>query len=219
MHPDTFTTFATRCLPAVLCAAAFACTSGPGADRGGDGLAGEELQTPVPKPSFTLTEVEDGRPYRFREETEGYLTLLFFGYTHCPDVCPVHMANLGEVMRDLPLEVERRIRVVFVSTDPERDTRERIREWLAGFHPSFVGLRGSREEVRAIEEELGLTASVVQGHDRGDDDYVVGHAAQVLAFEADDTARVAYPWGTRQRDWLRDLPELVARREPGTSVE
>lgn len=218
MHIDRF--MLSAALPLLSGAAVLACSGGPGADPADGAYAGEELSEPVAKPSFTLTEVEEGRPYRFREETDGYLTLLFFGYTHCPDICPVHMANLGEVMRDLPLEVERRIRVVFVSTDPERDTRERIREWLAGFHPSFVGLRGTREEVRAIEEELGLAASVVQGHGDGDEDYVVGHAAQVLAFEADDTARVAYPWGTRQRDWLRDLPKLVARDgAAGTSVE
>lgn len=178
--------------------------------RNGDesAFAGEEMAEPVARPSFELTNVESGETFDFQDETEGYVTLLFFGYTHCPDVCPVHMANLAAVLRDLPREVERKIRVVFVSTDPERDTPERIREWLSGHHPSFIGLRGTREEVTAIEKELGLSPSVVQAGEE-ESDYFVAHGAQVLAFGLDDTARVAYPWGTRQRDWLRDLPKLV----------
>lgn len=196
--------------PASLAAALAlaSCSAGGGAAGDGGPYAGRELEEPVARPSFTLTDVEDGEPFHFREETEGEVTLLFFGYTHCPDICPVHMANLAAVLGDLPREVDERIRVVFVSTDPERDTPERIREWLDRFHPSFVGLRGSREEVTAIEKRLGLSPSVVR-EGEGSDDYFVAHGAQVLAFGPDDTARVAYPWGTRQRDWLRDLPKLV----------
>lgn len=187
-----------------------ACSPGEAGSGSEGSYAGQELEEPVAKPSFSLTDVRTGRTFDFREETDGYVTLLFFGYTHCPDVCPVHMANLGAVMRDLPREVQQRIRVVFVSTDPARDTPERIREWLSRYHPSFIGLRGSRDEVTSIEKELGLSPSVVQAAS-DEADYFVGHGAQVLAFGLDDTARVAYPWGTRQRDWLRDLPKLVKR--------
>lgn len=171
--------------------------------------AGRSLPEPVPKPDFTLSRVSDGTAFDFRERTRGTLTLLFLGYTHCPDVCPVHMANLAAVLGDLPLEARREIRVVFVSTDPERDTPERIREWLDRFDPSFIGLRGSRDEVAAIEEALDVPPSAVDEPDGDPDDYFVGHAAQVFAFEPDDSARVVYPWGTRQRDWLRDLPRLT----------
>lgn len=176
---------------------------------------GVPLETPLEKPDFVLTDVSGGEPFHFREETRGFVTLVFVGYTHCPDVCPVHMANLAAVLPELPREVSDRIRVVFISSDPERDTPERIREWLSSFDPSFIGLRGSREEIRSVEEALGLPPSVVEegradGGRAGDpEDYFVGHAAQVLAFEMDDTARVGFPWGTRQRDWRRALPRLV----------
>lgn len=180
-------------------------------DVAGAGWSGRMLEEPLARPDFVLTDTR-GEPFDFRAETEGDVTLLFFGYTHCPDVCPVHMANLAEVLRDLPLEVSRRVRVVFVTTDPARDTPERLREWLGAMHPRFVGLTGSRAEIRAVEEGLGLAPSVVaEPAESGDpSDYFVGHAAQVLAFSADGPARLAYPWGTRQRDWLRDLPRLVA---------
>lgn len=191
-----------------------------------DASVGVPLEKPIPKPDFVLTDVSDGEPFHFAEETEGFVTLVFVGYTHCPDVCPVHMANLAAVLPELPGDVSERIRVVFISSDPERDTPERIRSWLDSFHPSFVGLRGSRDEIRDVEQILGLPPSVVEegrsggGGDSGEgddraaagrtpEDYFVGHAAQVLAFELDDTARVGFPWGTRQRDWRRALPRLV----------
>lgn len=198
---------AARILLLALVPGVAACASGD--DPGDEGrYAGRELDQPVAKPSFTLTNVETGEPWAFAEETEEKVALLFFGYTHCPDVCPVHMGNLAAVLKDLPTDVARRIEVVFVSTDPERDTPERMRAWLGGFDRSFVGLRGSREAVNAIEAELRLPSSVVEESDSTGERFV-GHAAQVLAFGLDDTARVAYPWGTRQRDWRRDLPRLV----------
>jgi|SRR5690606_5071653 len=180
--------------------------------RGGVGtddaaLAGVVLAEPVPKPAFTLNDTE-GRPFRFRERTAGKLALLFFGYTRCPDVCPVHMANLAAVLDDLPHEMREQIVVIFVSADPERDTPERIREWLDAFDRRFIGLRGSLEEVNAILAELRL-APVVHGQPDADGDYVVGHPAQILAFTPDGLLRAVYPFGTRQADWAQDLPRLL----------
>lgn len=175
------------------------------------------LDHPVALPHAVL-ESHDGEPFDIRADTEGDVTLVFFGYTHCPDICPVHMANLAAVFRDLPLEVTRRVDVLFVTTDPERDTNERLKEWLGALNSSFVGLRGDRDQIAALEEAMGIPLSVVSpDEETADGGYFVGHAAQVLAFTADDTARVAYPWGTRQRDWLRDLPKLVRGETP--SVE
>jgi len=180
-----------------------------------DSWAGWSLDEPIPRPDFVLTDTE-GDAYDFLAETRGDLALLFFGYTHCPDVCPVQMANLAEVFRDLPHEMSSRIEVVFVTTDPVRDTPERIREWLGRMHPSFVGLRGSLEEVQAVQARLGLPPAAI-AEDDGSGDYFVGHAAQVIAFEPDGPARRIYPYGIRQRDWLRDLPRMLesAERSPG----
>lgn len=171
------------------------------------------LEAPVPRPHVTLPDT-DGKPYDFVKRGSGRLTLLFFGYTHCPDICPVHMANLAAVLRDLPLEMTRDIDVLFVTTDPERDTPERLEAWLAALHPRFTGLRGTRAQVNALERSLGLPPSVVDSTGGPGDSYFVGHAGQVLVFEADDTARFAYPFGTRQRDWRRDLPRLVRGDTP-----
>lgn len=181
----------------------------------GDSWAGWSLDDPIPRPDFVLTDTE-GDAYDFLAETRGDLTLLFFGYTHCPDVCPVQMANLAEVLRDLPHEMSSRIQVVFVTTDPVRDTPERMREWLGQMHPSFIGLRGSLEEVQGVQARLGLPPAAI-AEDDGSGDYFVGHAAQVIAFEPDGPARRVYPYGIRQRDWLRDLPRMLeaGERSPG----
>jgi protein SCO1/2 len=176
-----------------------------GGEVGGGG-GGVALAEPVAKVPFTLT-ATDGSPYRFVEETEGYVTLLFFGYTHCPDVCPVHMANLAAVLDRLPYEVASAIKVVFVTTDPERDTPERIREWLDQFDPSFVGLTGTQEQVADLQRAFRLAPAVRE--ERDDSEYLVSHAAHIMAFTRDDSAHLVFPFGSRQSDWMRELPRLV----------
>ena len=88
------------------------------------------LWSPAPaKPDFTLTDTS-GHPYDFRARTQGQLTLLFFGYTHCPDVCPITLATIAGALNNLPGHA---VTVVFVTTDPARDTTSRLRSWLDGY--------------------------------------------------------------------------------------
>lgn len=169
-------------------------------------LRGTVLAEPWPKPEFTLTRT-DGRSFDFKKDTEGYVTLLFFGYTHCPDICPVHMANLGAVLHKLPPGSAGQVRVVFVTTDPQRDTPERLRKWLDNFDHRFIGLAGSLDSVNAIQRRIGLAPAMLIPGDG--DDYTMGHAAQIIAYTKDDLAHVVYPFGTRQEDWAHDLPILI----------
>ena len=186
-----------------LLSAAAACTAD--SPRPGE-LRGAVLPGPIPKAGFTLSTTA-GEPFDFRAETDGYVTLLFFGYTHCPDICPVHMANIAAVLHRLPPQTAGRVKVVMVTVDPERDTPERLRSWLDAFDRSFVGLTGSAEEVNGVMRSLMLPPAVKQGEGS---DYLMGHAAQVIAFTTDNRAHVVYPSGTRQTDWAHDIPLLVA---------
>lgn len=189
-------------LPLVVTVALLGCggrTADPGA------LRGTVLARPVPKPDFTLVTTA-GEPFDFRRDTADRVALLFFGFTNCPDVCPVHLANLAAVLPTLAPGVAHRITVVFVTTDPERDTPTRVREWLDAFDPRYVGLVGAIDSVNRIQREIGLAPAVRLGDGP---DYQVAHAAQVVAFTADDRAHVVYPFGTRQADWAHDLPRLV----------
>lgn len=194
-----------------------ACSRQPGDEKAGQvaavmGLRGTALAEPLAKPAFVLSR-SDGSAYDFARETSGKVALLFFGYTHCPDVCPLHMANIAAVLKKMPWEDREAIEVVFVTTDPERDTAARLNDWLAGFDPSFVGLRGPIDDVNEIQQSLGLAPATRQASavDSGEG-YLVGHAAQVIAFGRDDVARVVYPFSTRQDDWAHDLPILVGGR-------
>ncbi len=193
----------------ILLVASTACgPPSPDRDAAGWPFAGEELADPIPLPAGVLTDAE-GRPFDLTADTQGFVTLLFFGYTHCPDICPVQMANLAAVLRDLPQALSRRVQVLFVTVDPGRDTPERLRSWLSALHPRFIGLRGEPDVLHSIEDALRLPRSVVET-DVETGETFVGHSSQVLAFPADGgPARVAYPWGTRQRDWALDLPRLV----------
>jgi len=170
------------------------------------GYRGTVLPQPREKVDFTLTDTE-GAPFGFAEETAGFVTLVFFGYTYCPDVCPIHMANIGTVLKDLPFELRRQIKVIFITTDPERDTPQRLRTWLDNFDASFIGLRGTQEEVNDISVKLGLPPSVRVETEEGG--YQVGHSSYVMAFTKDGLAHVIYGFGTRQADWAHDLPRLI----------
>lgn len=166
------------------------------------GLAGTVLAEPWERPDFTLTTTE-GEPFHFAEETAGQLTLLFFGYTSCPDVCPVHLGTLAGALQrpDMP-----KAQVVFVSVDPERDTPEVVREYLDRFDEGFIGLVGTAEELAAAQEATGVPVAVNQPLDDGG--YLVGHASQIVAYTSDDLAHVVYPFGVRRQDWVQDLPRL-----------
>jgi protein SCO1/2 len=182
----------------LLIAPAQGCGDGSGRNEAANGFRGVMLE-PGPRPDFTLTDTR-GRPF------------------DCPDVCPVQMAGIAAVLRDLPWEIRDRIEVVFVTTDPARDTPDRLRDWLSGFDPAFVGLRGGIEEVNRIQAGLDLPPSVRLSAAPADRvSYEVGHAAQVLAFAPDDRMRLAYLFGTRQADWKHDLPRLAAAKtRPGS---
>ncbi len=172
-------------------------------------MRGTPLGVVTPKPDIVLT-TTDGMPFDFPRATAGYVTLLFFGYTHCPDICPVHMANLAAVLHKLPSAVAGQVKVIMVTVDPERDTPERLRAWLDNFDRDFIGLTGSSEDIAAMQQAVRLPPAVKEGEG---DMYLVGHAAYVLAFTTDSEPPIAYPSGIRQADWAHDLPMLVERME------
>jgi protein SCO1 len=173
------------------------------------GFASDELQglvvdPPQPKPSFVLTDTE-GMPFDFAAETEGKLALLYFGYTNCPDICPVHMAQIAEVFDQFP-DVARNSVVVFVTIDPERDTPEKLRAFLDNFDSRFVGLTGTEEELGAAQDAANVPRAVKAGDGA---DYTMNHAAWVIAYAPDGLNHSIYPFGIRQSQWSNDLQILA----------
>jgi protein SCO1/2 len=189
----------------------FACQPAAPKPFNGEGLSGPQIMPPLPKPELVLT-TTDGKQFDLKRDTQGYVTLLFFGYTNCPDVCPVHMANIAGAMKRLGPEITSKIKVVFVTVDPARDTPEVIRTWLDHFDQRFIGLRGDSASVASAFTQLRLGQTQHEVVDSTDTSrYNIGHAAIVLAFGTDNMAHVVYPFGIRQQDWSKDLTLLVER--------
>lgn len=166
----------------------------------------------LPKPKFTLTDTS-GTAFDFQTQTRGYVTLLFFGYTHCPDMCPMQMSIIAHALRELPPTTASQFKVVFVTTDPARDTPPVLRGYLDHFNKSFIGLTGSSEAIDAAQRAANLP-SAQKGAVQHDGNYEVGHSAFVLAYTKDNLAHVIYPVGLKQEDWVHDMPLLVS----GTST-
>jgi len=179
-------------------------------------MRGLELLPPRAKPQFVLTDTE-GKPFDFKRDTDGYATLLFFGYTHCPDVCPVHVANIAAVLHNLPPTVSQRVRMVFVTTDPERDTPEVLRRFLDKFDQGFIGLTGTPDEILAAQAAARIPAATKEVLDSTKPgEYLIGHAAFVFAYTPDGMGRFLYPFGIRQADWAHDIPRLVDWEKRGS---
>ncbi len=161
---------------------------------------------PLPKPRFTLTDTA-GAPFDFWGKTLGYVTLLFFGYTRCPDLCPLHMANIAVGLKKMPTGLAGQVKVVFVTTDPARDAPKVLRSWLDHFDQRFIGLTGSEAAIEAAQRAAGVPPAgktVLAGGD-----YAVVHASFVLAYTKDNLAHLIYLGGVTQKDWTHDLPHLV----------
>src|SRR6266436_3668023 len=106
---------------------------------------------PFHKPRFVLTDTS-GAPFDFWKRTQGSVTLLFFGYTYCPDQCPMHMANIGAALKKIPAGISDQVQLVFVTTDPARDTPTVLRRWLDLFDDRFIGLTGTDAAIEAAQK-------------------------------------------------------------------
>jgi protein SCO1/2 len=162
------------------------------------------LTPPQPRPQFTLTDTA-GKTFKFGTETAGKPTLLFFGYTRCPDVCPTTLADIGNALRSVPEAVRAVTQVVFVTTDVKRDTAPVLKRYLAKFDPGlpnrFIGLRGTQTAIDAAQ----VAAHVTLAEDEGQT-----HSSEVLLYGSDDYARVAFLQSNNESAQVaHDLP-LVA---------
>lgn len=171
------------------------------------------LDQPFEKPDLVLTDTH-GKKYDFRKETAGRPTLIYFGYTHCPDICPLTMNNLAVAKKQLPKAEQDKLRVVFVTTDPQRDTPAELGKWLKGIDPQFVGLSGDFATIQAGARTLGI--SIEPTHkDKKTGKTVSVHGTQVIAFSPKtDGGYVLYGEDTTVDDYAKDLPKLIRGENP-----
>ncbi|MFC8829408.1 SCO family protein [Streptomyces sp. NPDC057137] len=171
------------------------------------------LDKPFEKPNLVLKDTK-GKTYDFREETKGKPTLIYFGYTHCPDVCPLTMSNIAIARKALPKADQDKLQVVFVTTDPERDTSAELAKWLpSAGDPSFVGLTGDFPTIQAGARQVGI--GIEPATKEKDGTVVSMHGAQVIAFSPKtDGGYVLYGEDTTADDYTKDLPKLIKGEKP-----
>ncbi|NGN68582.1 SCO family protein [Streptomyces sp. A7024] len=204
----------------LITAGATACSSGDEAKpaveiSGGNNSAkkaGTVLDTPKEKPDLILNDF-NGKKYDLIKETKGKPTLLFFGYTHCPDVCPVIMSDIALAKSKLPKAEQDKLQVVFVTTDPKRDTEKRLKKWLGMQDKDFIGLTGDWDTIEAGARTVGIFMD--KPKKQKDGSYTVGHSSEVLAYSPkDDKAHVIYLAGVDSEQYAKDMPKLIKGQTP-----
>jgi protein SCO1/2 len=178
----------------------------------GSRQAATVLDKPFEKPDLVLTDTH-GEKYDFRKETAGRPTLLYFGYTHCPDVCPLTMNNIAVAKKQLPRSAQDKLRIVFVTTDPERDTPAALGTWLKGIDSQIVGLTGDFAAIQAAARTVGISIDPPQKDKNGK--VTSMHGTQVVAFSPKtDAGYLLYGEDTGVEDYTKDLPKIVTGDKP-----
>ncbi|MEU0784196.1 SCO family protein [Streptomyces sp. NPDC006173] len=178
----------------------------------GSDKAATVLDTPFEKPDLVLTDT-NGKKFDLRAQTKGRPTLVYFGYTHCPDVCPLTMNNLAVAKKQLPKAEQDKLRVVFVTTDPDRDTPAALRTWLKGIDSDFIGLTGDFSTIQAGARTLGISIEATSKDKNGK--LVSVHGTQVIAFSPKtDGGYVLYGEDATVDDYTKDLPKIVEGKTP-----
>ena len=219
-------------LGAVICAGALgACGTDPqgsGAGRAGvvhttdDGFAGSLVQDPPLRPADVVLRDTHDKPYHLGRPSPDRVTVLFFGFTNCDDICPTTTADLAAARRVLPAGLAERVEVVFVTVDPRRDTAPVLERWLGRFDKGFVGLRGPMAVVHRAERSLYTMQSTVEpstggghhhsGHSASGSHgtgYEVSHSGLVYAFGPGGES-LYYSGGTTATEYAKDFARLLA---------
>jgi len=164
---------------------------------------GTVIQSPEPSFDFTLTGIDgDVSLSDFR----GKMVLIYFGYTFCPDICPATLANVGQALRDLGTKADD-VQVLMVSLDPERDTPEKLAKYVAQFHPSFVGITGSQEELDKVASLYGIFYQKTEGSNATG--YLIDHTATLLVLDRDGYLKLVFPFGVTSDEIADDLKYML----------
>jgi protein SCO1/2 len=153
-------------------------------------------------PDFSVNGT-DGTPLTL-SHYKGKVVLMAFGYTSCPNVCPATLAVLAQAHRNLGTRASQ-VQVIYLTVDPERDSAERLKHFLAAFDPTFVGGTGSALEMAAVRKSYGVSAEKVGSGE----DYAIAHSSFVYLITRDGKLRGLMPFGHRADDYVHDISLLL----------
>jgi protein SCO1/2 len=170
----------------------------------GHEFKGSPIDPPLPIPDFSLTTAQ-GDTFQFAE-AQGDILLFYFGYTYCPDVCPLTMWEVSQAVQALG-EDQDRVQVVFVSVDPARDTPEVLETYLANFGSNVIGLRDDMEKVEAVMKPFGAYGQAEKAE--ADGSYLVSHSARLYLVKPEEGVLLTYPFGFKAAELQEDLAYLL----------
>ena len=164
---------------------------------------GTVIQSPEPSYNFTLTSSSGDVSLT---DYRGKLVLMYFGYTFCPDICPATLANVGQALRDLGSRADD-IQVIMVSLDPERDTPEKLSDYVDQFHPSMIGITGTKEKLDEVASLYGIFYQKAEGSDATG--YLIDHTATLLVLDREGYLKLVFPFGVTSQEIADDLKYML----------
>jgi len=164
------------------------------------------LEPPDPAPDFVLTNVKTGQPFQFAQD-RGAVTLLYFGYIQCPDVCPMTLGLWRQVKQSLGPDADS-VRFVFITVDPERDTAELVASYVNAFDETFIGLRGEPDLLTKVIEAYDIHVEKEYFTDTAIG-YTVNHTASTFLLDPQGNIKVKYPFGISAEGMLEDIVYLL----------
>ena len=164
---------------------------------------GTVIQSPEPSYNFTLTSSSGDVSLT---DYRGKLVLMYFGYTFCPDICPATLANVGQALRDLGSRADD-IQVIMVSLDPERDTPEKLSDYVDQFHPSMIGITGTKEKLDEVASLYGIFYQKAEGSDATG--YLIDHTATMLVLDREGYLKLVFPFGVTSQEIADDLKYML----------
>jgi protein SCO1 len=162
------------------------------------------IDPPAEASDFALMQ-EDGTIFRLSEQ-EGQIVLLYFGFTHCPDVCPTTLVDVKRAFVELE-EKSKEVTLVFITVDPERDTVEKMADYASAFHPDFIALSGTEEELGPIYESYGVYREKEMVD--SEIDYLYAHTAIIYVIDRAGRWRMSFPFGMGPEAMADDLSHLL----------
>lgn len=165
---------------------------------------GSLIDPPVPAPDFELLD-QHGQPYRLSDQ-KGKVVLIFFGYTHCPDVCPVTLTDFKQIKAQLGNH-SKGVAFLFITADPERDTVEQLKKYLENFDSDFIGLTQERSILEPVWKDYGVFQAKVESDDP--DNYLIDHSARTYTIDKFGNLRLTYLFGTSSEVIAEDVVHLL----------
>jgi len=165
---------------------------------------GTLIEPPLPMADFQLID-QHGADFRL-SDLKGKLVLVFFGYTYCPDICPITLAEFKQIKENLAQQADK-VRFLFITVDPQRDSPEVLAKHLQNFDPQFIGLTGPEEELARVWKQFGAYREIRQVE--GSQNYLVDHTVRIYVLDAEQNLILTYSYDIGARILLEDIRHLL----------